>query len=112
LAAANIKNAVSIFGVEGTHAPLVGDNITGEQGALIIPIPAANYPAGKIATAQDNNLAAANIKNAVSIFGVEGTYIPAATREMIFGPKVLADDYWIYGGAYFSATGYYLVAGK
>jgi len=73
LAAANIKSGVDIFGVEGTHAPLTGDDITGEEGALVISIPEANYPAGKTATTQDADLSAGNIKSGVNIFGIEGT---------------------------------------
>ena len=73
LLAANIKNGVNIFGVPGTHAPLTGDNVAGAEGALVISIPAANYPAGKKATAQDADLTAANIANGITIFGVTGT---------------------------------------
>jgi len=73
LTAGNIKSGVDIFGVEGSHAPLTGNNITGAEGALEIAIPAANYPAGKTATAKDADLAAGNIKSGVTVFGVEGT---------------------------------------
>ena len=73
LTAANIKNGVNIFGVPGTHAPLTGDNVTGAEGALEMSIPAANYPAGKKATAQDADLLAANIAVGVTIFGVTGS---------------------------------------
>ena len=73
LTAANIKNGVNIFGVPGTHAPLTGDNVTGTEGALEMSIPAANYPAGKKATAQDADLLAANIADGVTIFGVTGS---------------------------------------
>ena len=77
LVAGNIKYGVNIFGVEGTHAPLSGDNVLGDDGDPTIPIPAANYPAGKICTAQDADLVAGNIKDGVNIFGVAGTYVPA-----------------------------------
>lgn len=79
LVAGNIKDGVNIFGVAGTHAPLTGDNILGDDGDPTIPIPAANYPSGKICTAQDADLVAGNIKNAVTIFGVEGSYVTPET---------------------------------
>ena len=72
LLAGNIKSGVTIFGKLGTHAPLNGDNISGAEGALEMSIPAANYPAGKKATAQDADLLAANIADGVTIFGVAG----------------------------------------
>jgi len=86
LVVGNIKYGVNIFGVEGTHAPLSGDNVLGDDGDPTIPIPAANYPAGKICTAQDTDLVAGNIKNGVNIFGVEGTHAPLS------GDNVLGDD--------------------
>ena len=73
LTAGNIKSGVDIFGVEGSHAPLTGNNITGAEGALVISIPAANYPAGKTATARDADLTAGNIKKDVTIFEVTGS---------------------------------------
>ena len=75
LTAGNIKNGVDVFGVEGTHAPLTGDDITGEEGELVITIPAENYPAGKTATAKDADLTAGNIAAGVVIFGVTGTLL-------------------------------------
>ena len=73
LTAGNIKNGVNIFGVEGVHAPLNGTNITGNEGQPVISIPAANYPSGKTATAQDADLTAGNVKSGVVIFGITGT---------------------------------------
>ena len=73
LTAGNIKDGVDVFGVAGSHAPLVGDDILGEEGELVISIPAANYPAGKTATAKDADLTPGNIAAGVDIFGVEGT---------------------------------------
>ena len=74
LVAGNIKNAVELFGVTGNHAPLVGDNVLGVNGALVIDIPKANYDTGKTTTASDTNLVAGNIRNAIEIFGVTGTF--------------------------------------
>jgi len=95
LTAGNIKSGVDIFGKLGTHAPLVGDDVEGAEGALEIAIPAANYPAGKTATAKDADLTAANIKSGVEIFGVEGTLVAVDRREMVFRPNVGGDDCYI-----------------
>ena len=54
--------------------PATGDDIIGAEGALVISIPAAKYPAGKTATARDADLTAGNIKDGVDIFGVEGSF--------------------------------------
>ena len=75
LTVGNIKSGVTIFEKLGTHAPLTGDDVDGNDGALEIDIPADNYPAGKTATAQDADLTAGNIKDGVTIFGVEGTLV-------------------------------------
>ena len=69
----NIKAGVDIFGIEGIHAPLTGNDIIGAEGALVISIPAGNYPAGKTATAKDADLTPGNIAAGIDIFGVEGT---------------------------------------
>ncbi len=61
------------YKVRGGETPITGEDVTGEEGALVISIPAANYPAGKTATAQDADLTAGNIKDGVNIFGVTGT---------------------------------------
>jgi len=76
LTAGNIKDGVTLFGVVGNHAPLDGDDVAGVEGALAIPIPSANYPAGKTATAQDADLTAGNIKDGVTLFGVVGNHAP------------------------------------
>ena len=73
LVAGNIKSGVTIFDKLGIHAPLTGTNITGAEGQKVISIPAANYPAGKTATAQDADLLAENIADGVVIFGITGT---------------------------------------
>ena len=95
LVAANIKDGVTIFGKLGTHAPLDGDNVSGNEGALVVSIPDANYPAGKETTAQDADLVAANIKDGVTIFGVEGTLEEATPREWIFDTIDTSDDGFI-----------------
>ena len=82
LVAGNILDGVTIFGVEGTIVspePATGGDVVGYDGDLVIAIPAAKYAAGKTATAQDSYLVAGNIKNAVSIFGVTGTYAGEGT---------------------------------
>lgn len=58
-----------------------GDNIIGDDGVLVIPIPAANYPSGKTATARDSALIAANIKDGVTIFSTPGSYEGEAPTE-------------------------------
>lgn len=90
LVAGNIKNAVTIFGVPGTHAPLIGDDVLGDDGALVIAIPAVNYPAGKHATAQDSFLIVGNIKSGVTIFGILGTYAPLSGDDVAGDNGVLA----------------------
>jgi len=62
LTVGNIKSGVTIFEKLGTHAPLTGDDVDGNDGALEIDIPADNYPAGKTATAQDADLTAGTSK--------------------------------------------------
>ncbi len=95
LTVGNIKSGVTIFGKLGTHAPLDGDDVSGNEGALVVSIPAANYPAGKETTAQDADLVAANIKDGVTIFGVEGTLEEATPREWIFDTIDTSDDGFI-----------------
>lgn len=111
LVAGNIKSGVTIFDKLGTHAPLTGDNVTGAEGQKVISIPAANYPAGKTATAQDADLTAANIKKDIVIFGVTGTLEAATVHEGIFYPKVGADDGTLIGTGY-AAGNTYLGIGK
>ncbi len=57
----------------GGETEITGDDVTGDEGLLEIEIPAARYGDGKVATAQDSDLTAENIKDGVIIFGVEGT---------------------------------------
>lgn len=54
------------------ESPL-GDDILGDDGSLAIAIPAARYPAGRIAMARDTDLIGSNIKTGVNIFGVDGS---------------------------------------
>ena len=85
LVAGNILDGVTIFGVEGTIVspePATGDNFTGDDGDPTIPVPAAKYAAGKIATAQDSDLVAGNIKSGITIFGVEGNYAGEGTISL------------------------------
>ena len=51
----------------------LGDDILGVNGVLAIDIPAARYPAGKIAMARDTDLIAENIKSGINIFGIDGS---------------------------------------
>ena len=111
LAAANIKDGVNIFGVPGTHAPLTGDNVTGTEGELEMSIPAANYPAGKKATAQDADLLAANIANGITIFGVTGSLEAVDIHDRIFFPKAGGDDGFVSSGGSFTSISLYLGIG-
>jgi len=99
LTAGNIKDGVTIFGKLGTHAPEDGDNILGDEGALVMAIPATNYPAGKTATARDADLTAGNIKNGVTIFGVTGTLEGTDQYIGTFYPLSLSDDGVITSGS-------------
>jgi len=104
LSAGNIKDGVDIFGIEGTHAPLTGNDITGEEGSPVIAIPAANYPAGKTATAQDADLTPGNIKKDVVLFGVTGTLEGANIYTGTFYPLSVNDDGTISSGALVKGT--------
>ena len=57
----------------GGETETTGDDVAGDEGLLEIEIPAAIYGDGKVATAQDSDLTAENIKKDVVIFGVTGT---------------------------------------
>jgi len=67
---------VEDYAERGGETPFTGEDVPGEEGALVIPIPSANYPAGKTATAQDADLTAGNIKDGVTLFGVVGNHAP------------------------------------
>jgi hypothetical protein len=116
LAAANIKSGVSIFGVAGSVVESTGNAVAGDvlatktfskagaanltgtmpnNGAVVItpaataqPIP-AGYHNGTGSVVGDTNLAAANIKTGVSIFGVAGSVIQstgnAAAGDVLTG---------------------------
>ena len=60
------------------EAPL-GEDVLGDEGSLVVDIPAARYPAGKITQARDTNLIGSNIVSGVSIFGVDGSYEAGGT---------------------------------
>jgi len=62
------------YKIRGGETPFTGDNITGEEGALVIAIPSARYPEGKTATAKDADLTPGNVKKDIDIFGTVGTY--------------------------------------
>ena len=81
LAASNIKSGVSIFGVTGNYTDTVaispstaqtldpGDSVTiyaQKNGTSVASV--------SVSANTDANLAAGNIKNGITIFGVEGTY--------------------------------------
>ena len=102
----NIKSGVSIFGVNGSTAVVdtsaatatatdmvngttayvngslvtgsvpAGADVIGANGLTTFAIPDGVYSGTKMATANDTNLAAPNIKSGVSIFGVTGTFLP------------------------------------
>ena len=64
------------YAVAGGETPFTGEDIAGEDGALVIPILSARYPEGKNATASDADLVAGNIKSGVTLFGVVGDHAP------------------------------------
>jgi len=111
LIAANIKDGVTIFGVEGSIDVTPLDSFSGADGLKVIPIPAGTYPAGKTATAQDADLVAANIKDGVTIFGVEGSLEAGGGREQRLHPVNATDDGYIAYGASFYDTRAYLYLG-
>ena len=58
-----------------------GSDIIGPEGALLINIPAANYPPYKSCLAWDSQLLEDNIKIGVQIFGIVGTLAAAPFME-------------------------------
>lgn len=103
LVAGNIKSGVTIFDKLGIHAPLTGTNITGAEGQKVISIPAANYPAGKTATAQDADLLAENIKDGVTIFGKLGTLAAGGIAKGRFYPHETNDDGVLVTGSFYKS---------
>jgi hypothetical protein len=98
LLASNIKSGVTIFGVTGNAAGIVGNcftnglqstdcratassywttilgaNITGTNGSISATIQAGYYDGTQTVTVQDSNLVASKIKSGITIFGVMGT---------------------------------------
>ena len=61
------------YAIPAGETPFTGEDITGEEGALVMDIPSARYPEGKTATAKDADLTAGNIKSGVDIFSILGT---------------------------------------
>jgi len=76
----------------GGETEITGDDVTGDEGLLEIEIPAARYGDGKVATAQDSDLTAGNIKKDVVIFGVTGTLEAESTDGEKCFPLVSTDD--------------------
>lgn len=69
------------WGVKTGNAT-AGTSVTGSNGVLSVPIPAAVYNGGTTVTASDSNLQPGNIKSGVSIFGVSGTAsVPSGTAS-------------------------------
>ncbi len=107
LVTGNLKSGVNLFGVDGdanvvdtagataisadmlsgktayVNGSIVigsvpaGADLSGDNGLKSFTIPDGLYLGSKTATANDANLAAANIKSGVTIFGVTGTFFPA-----------------------------------
>jgi hypothetical protein len=107
LVSGNIKSGATIFGVSGnsnvvntsgatatatdmvsgktayvngslvTGTVTAGSNVNGANGLKTFTIPDGLYSGSKTATANDTNLAAANISSGVTILGVAGTALPA-----------------------------------
>jgi hypothetical protein len=103
LVTGNIKSGVNLFGVSGdanvvntgaatatatdmvsgktayvngslvTGTVTAGSDVNGPNGSTTFTIPDAFYAGSKIATANDANLVASNIKKGVNLFGVTGT---------------------------------------
>ncbi|MFZ1827229.1 MAG: DUF1566 domain-containing protein [Candidatus Competibacteraceae bacterium] len=116
LLAANIKSGVNLFGMAGTftngatavagdilsgktayaNGTLVtgtaaaGASVNGANGQLVINIPNGLYSGSETVTASDSNLAAANIKSGVTIFGTAGTFTSdgdAVAGDLLSGKK-------------------------
>jgi len=83
----------------GGETEITGDDVAGDEGLLEIEIPAARYGDGKVATAQDSDLIAGNIKKDVVIFGVTGTAEASVIHEAVFFPKTAGDDGGLVAGS-------------
>jgi hypothetical protein len=73
------KTFFSATGAIKTGIVAVGADVVGADGALEVLITAGLYAGTEHVTASDTLLVAGNIKDGVSIFGVEGTYDESAT---------------------------------
>ena len=111
LVAANIKKDTIIFGVTGSLDVTAKDSFSGAEGLKVIPIPAGTYPAEKTCTAVDADLVAANIKDGVTIFGVEGSLEGAPSREMKFYPHEDDEDGYCTSGGTFDNNDSYIGCG-
>lgn len=92
----NIKNAISILGVQGTYT---GDLVL-EAEKTVTPVkagstvvPSSGYDAmeqvkiNPVTASIDSNIQPQNIKKDITILGVEGTYEPEPTQEKTVTPK-------------------------
>ena len=111
LVAANIKKDTTIFGVTGSLDVTEKDSFSGADGLKVIPIPAGTYPAAKTCTAVDSDLLAANIKDGVTIFGVEGSLVSGGVAKAYFYVAEHDDDRCLVSGG-FSDVSSYLSIGK
>ena len=99
------------YKTRGGETATTGENIVGNDGELEMDIPEANYPAGKTATAQDADLTAGNIKDGVTLFGVEGTLESGGIAKSRFFPRLGIDDGILVAGV-FNRSYPYLSFGK
>lgn len=92
----NIKNGITILGVEGTYT---GDLVL-EAEKTVTPlkdgstvVPSSGYDAmeqvkiNPVTASIDSNIQPQNIKKDITILGVEGTYEPEPTQEKTVTPK-------------------------
>lgn len=68
------------------ESPL-GDDLVGDDGSLVIDIPAARYPAGLTATASDSALLPGHILSGISIFGVAGSLVISSGSSIVAIPS-------------------------
>lgn len=61
-----------VDGGEVTGAVPAGNDVTGAEGALVVPIPDGFYSGSQTATAQDSDLTTGNVHAGVDLFGVTG----------------------------------------